>query len=249
MAFSRSLTVFTVLLAALSVSAELGVREELEQSPAAGALVPSQRRCRDPSLVPICPGFFACAPPGAICCPPMNYVMPPRTCQAGSTPFTPSASVPAVTSAITPAPVPTPPPTVEYIWYTRYITYTYWYYYYYYYAATYRITSSANYFSTTISFTATNDAQATSIFASYSAALTTAIPSQAVTPTLAPSATAPTVAPTPTGNGTVPVVPSSPPQFTGGAAMLQAGPSSVNNIVLLAMGALVVGPGALMFLL
>lgn len=247
MAFSRSLTALTVLLAALSVSADVVMRGVLEDAPADG-LVPRQRRCLNPAFVPICPGALPCAPPGAICCPPYNYVLPPGTCRAGSTPFTPSVSLPAVTSTITPAPVSTLPPTVNYIWYTRYITYTYWTYYYYYFAASWTITSSAAYFSTTISFTATNEAQATSIYASYSSALSTAIPTQTVTPSLSPSATAPTLLPTPT-NGTVPVVPSSPPQFTGGASMLHTGPSFFSNVVVMAMAALVIGPGALMFLL
>jgi hypothetical protein len=142
-------------------------------------------------------------------------------------------------------------PIVEYTWYTW--TITYYYYYYYYFSAD--LTSSETTYYTTVSLTATDTAEASSLFTSLSASLSNYIPTQTATPTYGstpvassstPAVTSHPSAPYPTGNTTVPSS-TSAVYFTGAAISLRTGTVSYfGSIFMLATGVFVVVPGLLM---
>ena len=110
-------------------------------------------------------------------------------------------------------------------------------------------------------FTATDDAAASVISASYTSSLSQFIPKQTETPVVtgpAPTSFVPSETPTPeTTTEVLPTVapnntfasPSSPPLFTGGASLVRAGSSFFGSFLLAGLGMLVVAPGALMVLL
>ncbi|KAF2184607.1 hypothetical protein K469DRAFT_688611 [Zopfia rhizophila CBS 207.26] len=248
MASSRYLALYFILLGALSASASAELLGHLIKRTA--ALSPRQRTCATSGWIPACPGPIPCIPPGGICCSDgISYAMPPDTCPDGTHPI--ATAIPSNAASATPAPpVSTPPPLIEQTWYTYTITYYYYYYYYTYFAAySSGLTSSQSTYLTIVSLTATNEAQASSLFNSLSATLSYAVPSQTATPTYGstPIATATaTSAPTSISNGTIPT--NTPPlQFTGAATSLRAGMrSSFSGIFVLTAGALMAIPGLLM---
>lgn len=252
----RSVLLLSALwsLATAEAAGPLGKRSSL--------LSPRQRTCINPSWIPVCPGAFPCIPPGGVCCSDdITYVIPPEVCPDGTSPVATavtSDTVSAPTSTITDPPVPTTlPPVTEYTWYTWTITYYYYYYYYTYFALSQELTSTRTTYYTTVSLTASNDVQASSLLASLSATLSEELPTQSATPTLGetPVETSkpPVVTsvsgtiPYPTGNVTVPTTTAPPPEFTGAAASMRIGiASQMGSLVVLFTGALMVAPAVLM---
>jgi hypothetical protein len=260
-------------LATAEAASPLGKRDSL--------LLPRQRTCRNPSWIPVCPGQFSskfhsttfrlthtgafpCIPPGAVCCSDdITYVIPPEVCPDGTSPVATaitSDTLSATTATITTPPtVPTTlPPVTEYTWYTWTITYYYYYYYYTYFSLSYDLTSTQTTYYTTVSFTATDDVEASSLLAELSATLSEEIPTQTATLTVGEtpvetstssvhtSVSASATIPYPTGNFTVPTS-ASPSQYTGAAASVRAGTASYfGNLVVLVAGMGVMVPGALM---
>jgi hypothetical protein len=116
-----------------------------------------RKTCANPSFIPACPGtsrtlifspfknsidifypgFFACVPPGAICCDDnITYVMPPRSCPDGTQAITTAGVTdPEPTTNVVPSSITTPPPVaMQTMGQTNFVYFTYeitWYYYYY----------------------------------------------------------------------------------------------------------------------
>ncbi|KAF1975495.1 hypothetical protein BU23DRAFT_75509 [Bimuria novae-zelandiae CBS 107.79] len=217
-----------------------------------------QSECSNPSWIPACPGLFACIPPGGICCSDgISYAMPPETCPDGTEPIATAVTVGIpVAPSTTPAPTPTPSTVLEYTWYTYTITYYYYYYFYTYIALSASLTSSQKMFFTTVSLTATDDGEASSLYASLSATIAAEVTAQTGTPTqgAVPSATqtpvgtAATTLLYPTGNVTVPRVSAPvPPEFSGAAVSVFGGKASlIGSWFVWVVGAGALVPGALM---
>ncbi|KAF2196577.1 hypothetical protein GQ43DRAFT_484836 [Delitschia confertaspora ATCC 74209] len=206
MAPPRSLSLFSILLLATLFS---NVRAEDESGDRGAGKKISRRQivtyeCNNPTWIPVCPEPLPCVPPGAICCEPLKYTMPPATCPAGTTPFAtalpsnPTTSSPLTLITTPPLVVSTPPPIIEAEWYTWAFTYYYYYYYWTYYAVqrTTVLVSTETTWYTTVSFTATNSFQASQIATSYSKSIEAAVTKQTATPTVGTPTAGPTVTPT-----------------------------------------------------
>jgi len=166
-------------------------------------------------------GVFACVPPGAICCSDgFTYVMPPRTCPGGTDPV--ATAVTSIEATTTPPPTPPPASTVvnvDYIWYTYTFTWYYWYYYYIYIDITSTRLVSTQYTSVSaISYSATDEAAASSYFTGYTATAVLPTPTQTATPV---SGSVPPTYPTATSSISSVVVPS----YSSNATATTAAPS------------------------
>ncbi|KAF4331960.1 hypothetical protein FBEOM_14255 [Fusarium beomiforme] len=181
------------------------------------ALLVEWQTCSTPGWIPACPGSSICSriknkftnplstgeapcvPPGAICCSNDLYVMPPGNCLDGTQPIT-TAGDGGGSTAIEPLPTAD---VLNEVWYTTF-TWYYWYYYYTFIDVSTVFTSIEYTSVTTVSLTATDSAQASSLFNEFSATAIFPTPTQTTT-ALSGSVTrsTPPVTMTATSNNTV----------------------------------------------
>ncbi|KAM5526578.1 hypothetical protein FOXYSP1_21020 [Fusarium oxysporum f. sp. phaseoli] len=127
---------------------------------------------------PLSTGYFSCVPPGAICCSDnYTYVMPPDNCPDGTQPIT-TAGDGGGSTAIEPLPTTD---VLNEVWYTTEFTWYYWYYYYTFIDVSTVFTSIEYTSVTTLSITATDSAQASSLFNEFSATAIFPTPTQTTT--------------------------------------------------------------------
>ncbi|KAM7197601.1 hypothetical protein V8F33_005567 [Rhypophila sp. PSN 637] len=232
------LTLGTAVVCFASVgSAAVAAAVELEAVVGKRSLIAGRQTCSIAGWIPACPGPFSCVPPGAICCSDgISYAMPPEVCPDGTQPIataTTGGPPPVITT-----PPPPPPPVVSFTWYTYTITWYYWYYYYIYIDITStQLVSMEKTSFTTISYSATDAAAASSYFESFTATAVFPTPTQTNTPVSGapppPSSTPPSY-PTSTPSETTTYAPSSAviPSYSApfdNATVTTASPSSATT--------------------
>ncbi|OCL12219.1 hypothetical protein AOQ84DRAFT_228031 [Glonium stellatum] len=235
----------------------------LKRSP----VLEDRQECANPAWIPACPGFFACIPPGGICCSDgFTYVMPPETCPDGTQPIA------TAITASTPAPTITRAPTTaaistqiyySYEWYTAEFTWYYWYYYYTYIALSTVLTSTEITTYTTVSFSATDSVKASALFSSFSYTMRFPTPTQTVTSLIGappasfsafststsastPTSATSTVTTVTTSASTAPATTSPAAVFTGAAAALRTSVTILWSGALWVVGGTALIPGVMM---
>ncbi|EXK77784.1 hypothetical protein FOQG_17516 [Fusarium oxysporum f. sp. raphani 54005] len=197
MAFGTYLWLISLAFTALSGASSADNDRDLGRR----ALLVERQTCSTPGWIPACPGDFPCVPPGAICCSDdFTYAMPPDNCPDGTQPIT-TAGDGGGSTAIEPLPTTD---VLNEVWYTAEITWYYWYYYYTFIDVSTVFTSIKYTSVTTVSLTATDSAQASSLFNEFSATAIFPTPTQTTT-ALSGSVTksTPPVTMTATSNNTV----------------------------------------------
>ncbi|RYP55211.1 hypothetical protein DL768_000205 [Monosporascus sp. mg162] len=205
MRFCARLSLFSLVVSAVAGSESVVANLKMRSTG-----LQERQECRDPGWIPVCP----------------DGTQPIAT--AGS-----SSPVPTITDA----PSTSAQTVTEYIWFTTQFTWYYWYYYYTYISIeqTTVLTSSEAYSTTAVSVSATDSAQASILFSSFSATWSFPTPTQTAT-SLIGSATQ-TAVPTSTIAPTTTITTSSP----GSSSSVSTNTSSTTTPVVTA-AAMRVGP-------